>query len=380
MPFRHAPSEPPLPSTLSEWADDTLARHGPAAAIPVFRRAVALDPARAETLYIMGQALRDLAWEEGGGAWRRRAFQTDPAALAAANHRLGMAFAQAGRPGRALVCQLQALEQNPGHEAAADALQRLATDILAARDEGGKGNCLDAGLWTRIGHAAFRLSAFPVARGAFRRAAAAQLDDPTLYRYLGDTDAAMEDGDGAAVAFTRAARLNPEEPSHRRRLADTLLLLGRAAESVRHLIPALALTPDDGTLWSNLGHAWFRQRDYTRAAAAFTLTARLIPEEPAYRRCLADTLFLLDRTTESVRHLTRALALAPDDGGLWTTLGHAWFRRRDYARAAAAFTRALHLTPGDPDLERFRDIAAYRRLNARVMAGGVQDDSGIHHA
>lgn len=326
-PFR-APSAP----CLLERAEDALAHNDPRGAAALFRQACAWDPAQAGALYLMGQALRDLGRSDEGGAWRRRAFLADSAALPTANHRLGMAFARAGQVGRAVAGQLQALDQNPGHGPAAAALERLAADALAAGEEEGG---LDAGLWTRTGHAAFRLCAFPLAQAAFRRAAAARPDDPALCRYLGDTHAALADHGGAETVFQRG----------------------------------VVLDPGDAGLWAGLAHARFHQEDRGGALPAFAHAAGLIPENEEYRRCLADALFLLRRTEEAAHHLARALALAPDAGGLWTNLGHTRFRQRDYAGAVAAFTRALTLSPDAPELERFRDIAAYRHLNARVMAG-----------
>lgn len=335
-PMSACPSPPAAPC-LEERAEDALALGDPGGAVALFRRAAAQDPARAGALYLMGQALRDLGRAEDGGAWRRRAFLTDPAGLPTANHRLGLAFARAGRIGPAVAGQLQALDQNPGHAAAGQALERLAATALSRGDGG---DSLDAGLWTRTGHAAFRLGAFALARAAFGRAAAARPDDAALRRYLGDTHVMMADHDGAEAVFTRG----------------------------------VALEPGDAGLWAGLGHARFHQENRAGALPAFTHAARLTPESEEYRRCLSDTLFLLCRTGEAGHHLARTLALVPDAGMLWANLGHVRFRRRDYAGAAAAFVRALTLTPDAPDLGRFRAMAAYRHLNARVMAG---DGTGV---
>ena len=364
MPTITAPS-PAL--HLLERAEDALARHDPAGATALFRRIVALEPAQAGTLYIFGQALRDLGRGDEGGAWRRRAFQTDPAALPTANHRLGLAFGRAGRTGLAVAGQLQALDQDPGHGAAAVALERLAAEALAMGGGWGAGG-MDGGLWTRTGHAAFRLGAFVMAEGAFRQAAAAAPDDQAPYRYRGDTLAAA-DGHAAAVrAFAHAVRLAPEHGEHRRRLADSLFRLDRADDAERHLTRALALAPDDAGLWADLGLVRFHCRNGEPALPPQVRSVRLAPETGDYRRCLADTLFLLDRTAEAEHRVRGAVALDPGAGMLWANLGHVRFRRRDYAGAAAAFVRALTLTPGAPDLGRFRAIAAYRHLNAQVMA------------
>ncbi|MCW2249504.1 tetratricopeptide (TPR) repeat protein [Azospirillum fermentarium] len=363
---------------LLERAEDALARHDPAGAAALFRRIVALEPAQAGTLYVFGQALRDLGRAEEGGAWRRRAFQTDPAALPTANHRMGVAWARAGRTGMGIAGQLQALDQDPGHRAAADALERLAA---AALSQGGNTGGMDGGLWIRTGHAAFRLGFFVVAEGAFRQAAAAAPDDPAPHRYLGDTGAAMGDHRAAAAAFAHAVRLAPDHGEHRRRLADSLFRLDRMADAERHLTHALALDPGGAGLWADLGLVRFHRQNGEQALPAQARSIRLEPQTIDYRRCLADTLFLLDRTAEAERHVGSALALDPGAPILWTGLGHVRFRQRKHGGAAAAFVRALALTPGVPDLERFRRIAAYRHLNARVMAGeGTEDDSGTGRA
>lgn len=339
-----SPPSFPAAADVWDWAFAALAVGDPGAEAG-FRRAVALDPAGAEGLYIHGRALRDGGDAGGGGVWRRRAFLIRPAALASANHVLGLAFERAGRTADAAVCQSQALAQTDAGslvgQAALTALARLirATDGADPPGQGGW-----AGVWEMAGHAAHAGGAHDAAAAAFARVVVERPDDPLPCRYVGDARAAA----GGAVADVQPA-----------------------------FCRGLTLNPAEESLWASLGHSFYRGGDYGRAATLFARVCRLAPEPAVGWRSLGSARFRrgwLERADSAFR---RAAALAPDDAAIWLDLGHTAYSlglaargRGRFAVARTAFVRAARLEPGEagPGSERqgWIALAAFRHLAERV--------------
>ncbi len=133
----------------------------------------------------------------------------------------------------------------------------------------------------------------------------------------------------AAESYRRAVRLKPDLAGAHNNLGATLRALKRPGEAAESFHRALRLTPRSGELIGNLGSALLEDGQHAAAADM----------------------------------LTRAVSLAPTSA-LWTQLGLARHRLKLWNDAAAAYTEALRLSPGDIAIlgERSTSLVLARRF------------------
>jgi tetratricopeptide (TPR) repeat protein len=223
----------------------------PAAAVECYRRASELRADNAEILCNLANALRQLGQLQEAIACSERAIALDPR-LSMAHNNLGLLLAGTGRPEQAVVSYRRALALTPAYVEALINLGDVLRDLGKARE------------------------ALP------------------LYR--------------------QALELDPRRADSHYRLGDLLLAMHRIDEALERLRRALALQPDHQAAQLSLGSALREQ----------------------------------GRPAEAEASCRAALARAPDSAAALTLLGELHADRGDFAEAQRLFERAVAADPGFP--------------------------------
>ncbi|HPU16235.1 MAG TPA: tetratricopeptide repeat protein, partial [Polymorphobacter sp.] len=156
------------------------------------------------------------------------------------------------------------------------------------------------------------------------------------------------------------------------RLGDWHRAEERLTDAVTAYDKALALAPPrDPALWAyyfQRGSAREQAGDWAGAESDLRRALELAPNEPIVLNYLGYSL--LDRglrLAEAQALIERAAAVKPDDGSVLDSLGWAYFRSGQYAKAVPELERAVAAQPGDPTInEHLGD--AYWRVGRQLEA------------
>ena len=188
--------------------------------------------------------------------------------------------------------------------------------------------------------------------------------------------------DMARDANISALRIDPGQPEVRMALAVMYQGLGRADEATEELRQVLALQPrsDNAHLvlatihaekgewdaaveeanaaialrpnyWRNhaeLGDTLLRAGRLDEAIAAYRRLTELQPDSPRGYQRLGRALQGAGRIEEALANYEKAAAIRPTSGW-YSNMGTLHYWRGDYARAAAAYQRAIELAPNEAD-------------------------------
>src|ERR1700730_14314498 len=91
---------------------------------------------------------------------------------------------------------------------------------------------------------------------------------------------------------------------------------------------------------SKLGRKFYSQPDTKGAVTEAQKNLAADPKNPALLLKLAQAQISIAEHQEAVETLTRALAISPQDGDLYTERGHRYLPLREFAKARADLTRA----------------------------------------
>ncbi len=137
------------------------------------------------------------------------------------------------------------------------------------------------------------------------------------------------------------------------RLGDLERKLGHHAAAAVDYGKALAIAGKqaDWRLYFLRGSAFEQAGDWVNGEADLRTALKLAPDEPTVLNYLGYAL--LDRgqrLPEAQTLIATAARLRPDDGFIADSLGWAWYRTGDYARAVPQLETAARLEPGDPTI------------------------------
>jgi len=130
---------------------------------------------------------------------------------------------------------------------------------------------------------------------------------------------------------------------------------GRPADAISQYRLATELAPDNATVHSNLGAAYFLLGDFGNAAAAVRRSVEITPTGEGYSN-LATMYYFDGRYDEAVAMFERAVKLAPQDHSLWGNLADAYrystakkaLASATYAKAANLARESLRVNPENP--------------------------------
>lgn len=154
------------------------------------------------------------------------------------------------------------------------------------------------------------------------------------------------------------------------RLGDWYRAAARPAEAAAAYSKALAAagTPAPWTLLFLRGTAYEQAGDWPHAEADLRAALAASPQEPVVLNYLGYSL--LDRglkLAEAQALIEQAAKLRPDDGAIADSLGWAYYRTGQYARAVEALEAAAAAEPGDPTIaDHLGD--AYWRVGRKLEA------------
>jgi tetratricopeptide (TPR) repeat protein len=148
-------------------------------------------------------------------------------------------------------------------------------------------------------------------------------------------------------AFQRAQEILGPHPAVYYGLASALYSLGKPEEAARYYQETLVLAPDRRGVHAELARIFEEQGKTDEAIAQCRAELGLDPENYHVHVALAELLEKQGDLDEALQHLQTALRLNPQQHHTHTALGLMLKRQGDYQQAIQHFSAALRLEPGD---------------------------------
>jgi tetratricopeptide (TPR) repeat protein len=373
-------------------------------AITCYRRALELAPNLAEAYLHLGEILHSKGKLEEAIQYYRKAVQYN-SQIALHHYRLGFVFTQQKQWQDAIICYQQAIKLQPDYWEAChhlgDALSKVYRWEEAVTAYQAAIQVKDDFCWTHnnLGDALVQLSRWEEAAVAFRRASELNPDFPWTYYNLGEIFSNLGKWDEAVVAYRRAIELKPDLPTVGIKLADALghrskIDSDRALsyyqreiqlnpDNLHNYYKAIALQPDNGKLYLQLGNALVKQNQLERAIIYYqialqyqpqnreisTQLAKLLPEQAQFNQKLllsslpaslkeqpekaevflakAKTYLGENQIDLAIVALNTALEFHPNYPEAYFQLGNALTKQANLDRAIECYRQALQLEPNN---------------------------------
>ncbi|MDE1147807.1 MAG: tetratricopeptide repeat protein [Azospirillaceae bacterium] len=295
----------------------------------LLRQVLALDPAEADALQLLG-----LAAKARGDLTEAEALMRQSLAVnnrqPHVNFNLGNLLKDTGRPADALPFYERAVTQKPDY-AEAHTNRAEALVALAEREETREGRTL-------------RL-------------------------------------EGSLPLFRRALRLNPDHVPARVGMAEALSMLGRFAEAETLLRDGLARRPGDVFLTNNLGLILRHQQKFEEAAPHLRAAVRNAPDRWQTWLNLGNTLLALGEMEEAIHCLKQVVVLDPANFFAQDNLNKALWETGQHELLMNSYEWAKQRLPDDPDLlemtaEAYTLYSRYAEAEANLdAAAALRPDS-----
>ncbi len=224
--------------------------------------------------------------------------------------------------------------------------------------------------WIALGDAGTLSARFPVAEGAYSRAAKLEPDNPLLIRGRGQLYLAQERFVEARAELERGLKKHPDNPDLRVALGNLYLVLNRPRLAVKTLEPAVQRVPDSVELHSLLADAYERDLHLEAAVRELREVTRLAPQDHRAWGHIGLYLVNLTRFDDARPALERAIALDPAESYYYGTLADSYALDRshpeNFSRAEELFKKAIQLNPKN-------DRALYAYAMGLTRRGGRGD-------
>ena len=340
---------------------------------------VQLEPTRADAYDQLGRIAQEEGRHDSAVNYFQKAAQCDPK-LAGLHYRLGQAYRSWGKPDEAIAAMTKSAELSPQAPESYVALGELylqKQDYEAARQNYGTAIERDPNQskpYYGLATACARLKQPEQAtlyRRKFKEVEAIERDIARRQRATFDplgvtcrsvahthTDVArvFSADERPALAeqlWQRAARLDPNNPTCRFRLADYYLHLQRFDEALNWYLEVIRIQPDNGPAYFFLGHVYEELGRRAQARDAYETVVEVSPDRPEGYLALARFLWQgeddLQRTRELVQ---RAVDLAPVASN-YSFLSQVCLKMGDREAALVAARKAIQLAPQNPEYRRF---------------------------
>ena len=168
-------------------------------------------------------------------------------------------------------------------------------------------------------------------------------DQPHVLNNLGNSLQALGRGREAAATYRKALRLAPDYHEARVNLGLALVDLDGAQEAHALLSAAAQARPGDPKAWAALGRALRSLRRCEEAIMAFRRSLELRPDHIPTTLALAVVLRVSNQPAEALK----LLAHAPGSPEIDQLRGHCHQDLGEFAKAAAAYARAIAIRPED---------------------------------
>jgi tetratricopeptide (TPR) repeat protein len=198
-----------------------------------------------------------------------------------------------------------------------------------------------------------------------RRALELAPDEPTAHMVAGR--ALVESGQAAEAvpSLTAYVEANPDDLSARPNLARALAAAGRTESAITEATLYLDSSPDDPALQA-ARLDWMQSVGQTaEAARTYAALARKHPQDPHYLYLAG----LANPGEDGVGYLEKAVALLPDHGDAWATLGRYQTSLGRHRSAVRAFAAAFEQRAGSNE-----ERALFEKAQKAMREPGVDTD------
>lgn len=299
---------PELPYIYEDLGSIHALKHDYAEAVPLFRKAIRLDPNAALAHKKLGQALAAMGESGAANEHIEAFFERDRDAEKIA---LGAEHLKEGRGDQAIATLREVLRQNPNSVDAmrflavaywqeknlpADAQAWLRRAVALAPDF--------LGAWLTLGAVTLDFNKEQEAIAAYRQAARIAPSDPRPWSGLGSAFARAGDTEQSAQAYQKAVELQPSSANLHMSLAHSLKTLGQQEAAVASYRRAIKERPQFGeAYWSMANLKVFRFEDQELEA-------------------MREQLDKAELSTSEEVHFRFALAKAMEDQGAYDEAWH----------------------------------------------------------
>lgn len=335
-----------------------LAKKGDfAAALPEWRKALAMQPDDAHAMNNYGQTLARAGQTNAAIAELRRALAAKPE-YAEAENNLGFVLAGAGRTDEAVAHYRAAVEDRPAYAEAHVNLGRALAgqgrddEAIAEFEDAIAINPAYAEAENALGFALAQQNRLDEAAEAYSKAIAIDAKYADAYNNLGVVRARQRRLDEAIEEFSKAAALDPKCEGVESNLGHALLASDRVDEAIPHLENAVAQQPKSGALESDLGTALAERGRVDEAMPHFERAIVLEPALVKPRAYLGVALEAKGRDAEALAQWRAALRIEPDNARVLNDA--AWLLAtapdeavRNGKEAETLATHAVELTHGE---------------------------------
>ena len=204
----------------------------------------------------------------------------------------------------------------------------------------------------------------------FDQAIALNPKSAPIYLSSGLAAASLNNLDRAIAQLSSALQLNPGLPGARYSYALVLARAGRYADSEKQVDNELAIKQPQAepavNLWKLKGQDAYYQKEWQNTIEAYKKVLQFQPDYAEAYAATGESLFALNRTSESLVALRKALALDPEDAQARATLGKIYQANGDLDKAIPEFEAAVRLRPADRE-------ATYRLFRIYTSKGDQTD-------
>jgi tetratricopeptide (TPR) repeat protein len=203
---------------------------------------------------------------------------------------------------------------------------------------------------------------------------AGQASSGRLYELLGDAYAQMNNPDKAVAAYQEAITLEPDVPSHWRRLARSLFDQNKFDEAAKAYQQLTTIDPADADSFLRLAEIEYQQKKYDLAAENIKQAKQRAPDnlEVVYNEALiaeaqgryGDAIDVMSKAVSDLRRQSTTQATNPRVYGiLYEELGRLYRRQGNFADAEKTFKDLMALGPAEQRRGQLELIETYRENN-----------------
>lgn len=317
-----------------------------------------------------GTLMQEGRFHEAEALWRELAESEPRNASAHAN--LGLALARQGQLAAAAVEYRKSLAIRPNQPA-------LSLDLgLAEFKQGHFAKAIpafkSAGAATKdkripilVGMSYFGLHQYGDAIPYLANASKADPGNPEIHSVLAKSCLWSKKYDCALREFKEILSVDPDAAQAHMMLAEALDAMSRKTDAISELETAERTSPNEPMLHFELGYLYYTQHDYDKASREFELEIKNNPEYALAYTYLGDIALHNNDDATAESFLTKALQLQDDVRLTYFDLGVVYADQKRNQEALAAFLRAEHLDPSEPDAH-YRLARLYLALGQKQKA------------
>lgn len=345
-----------------------------------------------------GRLMQEGRFHEAEGLWRKLAESEPRNASAHAN--LGLTLARQEQLAAAAVEYRKALAIQPNQPALSFDLGlaefkqgHFAKAIPAFKSAGAAAN--DQRVSVLVGMSYFGLHQYANAVPYLETSSKADLGNLELHNVLAKSCLWSKKYDCALQEFKEILTVNPDAVQAHMMLAEALDAMSRKTDAISELEAAKRTSPNEPMLHFELGYLYYTQHNYEKATREFQLEIENNPKYALAYTYLGDVALHNNDDARAEAFLKKALQMQDDVRLTYFDLGVVYADQKRNQEALAAFLRAEHLDPSEPDahyrLARLylalgqkqkanEEFAKTKALHAKVEESLIQKVSGGNQA